>query len=115
MSALDPQVQKSFEFASDSIKQLIGLATGVTALTVTFSKDVLGTAAGSSHQTLIWAWIGYVISIVFGVWGQLALTAEIAVGDPDVFHSNVRVPVFAQIAAFVVATALIIWTVASHL
>jgi hypothetical protein len=38
---LDPQVRMAFEFASDLAKQLITLATGILALTITFTKDLV--------------------------------------------------------------------------
>jgi hypothetical protein len=113
---LDPQLQKSFEFASDSVKQLITLATGVTALTVTFAKDVQGSTAGSPHGTLTAAWVFYLISIVCGAWAQLALTGEIATINrtPELFRSNVVFPATLQVAAFLVATVLIIMTAVLH-
>ena len=34
--------QKAFDFAADTTKQLITLATGIIALAITFSKDIIG-------------------------------------------------------------------------
>ncbi|KQT20825.1 hypothetical protein ASG31_16700 [Chryseobacterium sp. Leaf404] len=39
---VNEQEKKAFDFAADTVKQLITLATGIIALTITFSKDILG-------------------------------------------------------------------------
>lgn len=107
------RTKQAFDLASASIKQLITLATGVTALTATFAKDVLPASNASSVRGyLVGAWIVYVFSILFGVWGHLALTGEITNTnrDPSVYGANVVTPVVLQIATFIAATGLIIFT-----
>jgi hypothetical protein len=41
MTDIDPGVEKAFSFAQDVTKQLISLATGIIAVTITFLVDVL--------------------------------------------------------------------------
>ena len=75
--SMDEPVQKAFDFASDSTKQLITLSTAILALTITFNKDVLQSVSSSSINTLISAWIVYLVSIFFGVLTLLALTGTL--------------------------------------
>lgn len=43
MADFNPQVEKAFDFAQEVTKQLITLATGVIALTITFLTEVIAT------------------------------------------------------------------------
>jgi hypothetical protein len=97
----------AFDAAADVAKQLITLATGVLALTITFAKDV--TANTAAHKwVLIVAWIVYLLSILGGVWTLLALTGSLERGKESIYGANVRVPAFAQVVLFLAATVLII-------
>jgi hypothetical protein len=75
MAELDPAIEKAFEFAQEATKQLITLATGVIALTITFLKDVLGTDGSAGFLQA--AWVLYLVSIVFGVLTLLNLTGNL--------------------------------------
>src|SRR5262245_4276547 len=46
-------MEKANEYAVESLKQIITLASAILALTITFLKDVLGDERGQAH----WAWI----------------------------------------------------------
>ncbi len=118
---MEPRVQKAFDFACDSTKQLIALSTGIVALTVTFSKDILGGVEVFPRNLLIAAWIVYLFSIVCGVWTLFALTGSLEpVGsleklpDASIRGRNVTLPSIIQIVTFLLATALVvvfgIWT-----
>lgn len=106
---MDPQVQLAFQFASDLSKQLLTLSTGILALTLTFTKDVLRDRSPSS--LLRWTWTGYVLTIVFGIWHLMALTGQLAPtstsGSPAApvgIDAGARLPAALQILAFVTAT-----------
>jgi hypothetical protein len=47
---MDERVKKAFDFAADLAKQLITLATGLIALTITFSKDFIQHAPAASQD-----------------------------------------------------------------
>jgi hypothetical protein len=106
------QRRAAFDYASDTTKQLITLATGIIAVSITFSKDIIGNT--TAHRgVLIAAWITYLLSIVFGVWALLAMTGELqprgqTSGDPSIRKSNVTMPSIVQILSFIVATGLLI-------
>jgi hypothetical protein len=67
LTKMDKNIEKAFDFAQDTTKQLITLATGVIALTITFLSDVIKTAPASSVTWLHSAWVLYLVSIVFGI------------------------------------------------
>lgn len=112
---MEPRVQKAFEFASDSTKQLITLATGIVALTITFSKDILGGVDFGPRLLLMMAWSVYLVSIIFGVWTLLALTGSLEPmhsldkrPDASIWGKNVRLPSIIQIVTFLIATLLVV-------
>ena len=69
--------KKAFDFAADLTKQLITLATGIIALTVTFSKDIFGGANSRYMWLLVLTWIVYLISVFFGLATLSALTGNL--------------------------------------
>jgi ketosteroid isomerase-like protein len=69
--------KKAFDFASEATKQLLTLSTGIIAVTITFSKDILISVPFSAKVFLMTAWGAYVLSLVFGLFTLLALTGEL--------------------------------------
>jgi hypothetical protein len=61
------RISSAFGYASEKTKQLITLATSILAITITFSKDVLGGVVAWAVIPLLVAWLMYLISIVAGV------------------------------------------------
>lgn len=126
------RLEKAFDFASDSTKQLITLSTGILTLTITFSKDILGGVSGDPINLLVAAWVVYLISIIFGLVTLLSLTGSLERGEghnvgngqpaesggtgadpgdqsfPSIYASNIRIPATVQILLFLVATILIV-------
>jgi len=68
---------KAFDFASETTKQLITIATGIIALMVTFSKDVVGQSVASEKTLLLWTWGIFITSIIFGILTLMALTGTL--------------------------------------
>lgn len=66
--------QIAFEYASDTTKQLMALATGVIALTVTFSKDFIGTVPEELKWYVNGVWALLLISVFFGQICLMTLT-----------------------------------------
>lgn len=112
---MNEQSALALTFAADLATQLITLATGVLALSVAFTKDILG--GGDSRQRVILgvSWSLYLASVVFGIWSLMALTgladaaAAAGTAQPSPIGFNARLPAFLQIVSFVAATGLIIW------
>jgi hypothetical protein len=100
--------EKAFVFAQDATKQLITLATGTIALTITFVNDLAKAAPGWSLYVLALGWLSYLVSVVCGVMTLMLLTG--AVRDPN---ATVDAPDVAQMAklqfvSFLLGTALTI-------
>lgn len=74
---MDKNKEKAFDFAAESTKQLITLSTAIIALTVTFSKDVVGSIDNNTKFWLALTWIAFILSVVFGIWTMLALTGTL--------------------------------------
>lgn len=71
---MDEAVQKAFDFAQDVTKQVLTLATGIIAVTITFFKDFALHAPGAAKALMAWSWVLYLASVIFGLWTLLALT-----------------------------------------
>jgi hypothetical protein len=112
--------QKAFDFAADTTKQLITLATGIIALTITFSKDIIGASELSNSSLIFWSWGLFIFSIFFGIWTLLALTGNLQpmkkkkiVDEKQVENQkeeecnintrNVKIPSALQILSFLLA------------
>lgn len=105
MAQLDPAIEKAFDFAQEATKQLIALATGVIALTITFLTDVLKTEGSAGFlQT---AWVLYLVSIVFGVLTLLMLTGNLErPGEgrtPSIYRGNIAFCSGGQVLTFCLA------------
>jgi hypothetical protein len=111
---MDEQRKKAFDFASEATKQLITLATGVIALTVTFTHDLIVGVPLGATRLLMAAWVLELVSIGCGVWTLLGLTGELEPASahraavPSIRRPNVTVPSVLQISCFVLATALVV-------
>jgi hypothetical protein len=107
--------QLGFNFAKEIATQLITLSTGLLALSVTFTKDILKGVPRNQETTLKTAWGVLVSSIVLGVWTLSALTGTLMPSDPSMrpdplrFDSNVRLPALGQVVLFLLGTFLLVW------
>jgi hypothetical protein len=112
----DERVKKAFDAVSDLAKQLITLATGVIAITISFAKDIFGGHTGGNLLLEV-SWLTYLVCIAAGVWVLMAIagtldlgkqeSGAVPAGDGRVFGGNVRLPAGIQVAAFVLATLLV--------
>jgi hypothetical protein len=115
---MDERRKQAFEFARDTTKQLITLATGIIALTVTFSKEVFGTPCPFQLLLLVASWVFFLFSVVMGMWTLLALTGslepvrklmvetDVATEEPSIRGSNVTIPSIVQILTFLIGLLL---------
>lgn len=106
------QVPISFEFAQDLTKQLITLATGIIALEITFSKDLINKVSDCARYCAIISWSAFLLSIVFGVMTLMALTGNLTrleKGLPaTIMSKNVTRPSKIQIFFFLLGLAFTI-------
>ncbi len=76
MTDINENQKKAFDFAADFSKQLITLATGILAFTITFAKDSTGKENGH-RGILIGSWVLYLLSIGCGILTSMALTGNL--------------------------------------
>ena len=104
-----------FNFAKDLAIQLITLSTGLLALSVTFTKEILVTISKSRLVVLRLSWGTHMFSILCGVWTLMALTGSlmpIVSTTPNAlrqFGQNVRHPAAGQVVLFVLGTLLLLF------
>jgi hypothetical protein len=110
---MDERVKSAFEFARECVTQLIGLSTGVVALTITFSKDVARPEHGGIG--LLMAALGtYLLAILCGVAALMNMTGVLqpkqadAAAVPSVWARGIRIFVVLQAVLFSLATLLIV-------
>ena len=101
---MDERQKLAFEYAQEVCKQLIGLSTGIIALTITFSKDFVGKVPQSDRWLAIGAWVGLLLSIICGIWTMLAITGTLEQSEEKVPISirgkNVTIPATLQVSLF---------------
>jgi hypothetical protein len=104
---MDDKIAKAFEFAQEATKQLIGLATGVIALTITFLTDIVENASSGATAFLQAAWIFYLVSIIFGMATLLTLAGNLEkMAEPSIYNSGIVAFSIAQVLTFAIAIAL---------
>lgn len=104
-----------FQSATDLVKQLITLATGSLALSITFTKDIIKTNVPVVTWPLKIAWVSWLASVCFGIWTMMALTGMIfritassGPAMPVTYAANVSIPALLQIVTFILGIALLI-------
>ncbi len=107
------QAPKSFEFAQDLTKQLITLSTGIMALEITFSKDLIHKITDCARYYALISWVAFLLSIVFGMITLMALTGNLTrleKGLPaSIMRKNVTRPAKLQIGFFLLGLAFTIY------
>ena len=101
---MNSQIEKAFDFAQEVTKQLITLATGIIAITITFLTDVAD--LGGNIGALKWAWIFYLISVIFGILALLSMSGNLerprADKGPSIYAPNIVLGSLGQIVFFAV-------------
>lgn len=104
--------EKAVDSAGETVRQVLTLATGVIALTVTFAKDIIepGSAA---LPWMKWGWALFGISIFFGILTLMAIAGQLHAaatknppGTPDMYAPNIRL--FANLQIWLCFGALIL-------
>ena len=99
---------KAFEFAQETTKQLLTLATGTIALTITFLKDLVKDAPDWAVWTLAAAWVAFLLSMVLGVFTLMALTGTVPERRRTVYDKGILIWARLQILSFLLAVSLTI-------
>jgi hypothetical protein len=105
----DPIAEKAFDFAQDATKQMITLATGIIALTVTFIHDLAAHASATAILIVEAGWIVYVVSIFFGLMTLLQFAGNLETTErPSIYGGGIKYTSVAQTFCFLAGTALVI-------
>lgn len=102
--------KQAFDFAAESAKQLITVATGVVTVTILFSKEL----DGFSRSWALASWIAFLLSIASGIAallnmsGNLHHAAEGKYRNPDLGSHGINFFSFWQCIFFVVGIILVI-------
>ncbi|AUB40826.1 hypothetical protein COO91_06855 [Nostoc flagelliforme CCNUN1] len=115
---MNDEEKKSFDFLSETTKQLLTLSTGIITFTVTFTKDIIGSVTVFNFLLLKIAWLSYLLSIVAGILTLLSLTATLSKAGNikntttpkkySIYDSNIRIFSYVQVLSFILATGLTI-------
>jgi hypothetical protein len=98
---MDEPKKKSFDFAQETTKQLLTLATGVLALTITFRKDIVEDASSGAETWLQAGWILFLVSAVAGIATLGALSGNLdKQANPTIYAGNIRAPSLVQLMTF---------------
>ncbi len=99
---LDSRVAKSFDFLQDATKQIIALATAILTFTITFLKDIAGSAGTVPRAFLTASWICLVASAIAGLFVLLNMTGILASPSekPDVYRGSIRLLSGVQLFTF---------------
>lgn len=103
-------------FAADVTKQLLTLATGVLAVTVTFMSDLVPNPSAATTALMAFGWFALLVCVMAGTWCLLALTAEVgeaeretgAASRASIFRPQVMWPARVQALAFLAGLILIL-------
>ena len=97
---------KAFDLASETVKQLLALATGIVGVTVAFAKDI-APATNQAKWILVLGGGVLVISLLFGVCALQSLSGQLGsarITKPNVYASAITFFVVAQWLLFVGGT-----------
>ena len=103
------------DYAQEAIKQVLGLSTGVLALSLTFASDFVASAPARQRWPLYWGWSLLLACVVVSVWCLLAATGEKYHGRDSSKRCNVRLPWLLQLATFVGGLGFLVGFGAGHL
>jgi hypothetical protein len=100
-------VSPEMPFASDAIKQVLTLATGVLTLSLTFHSSFAGRRPTSQETFLFWGWGLLSVAVVLGVFCLLTVTGAVW-GAKDSREWQVRIPWIGQLLTFMAGVILMV-------
>lgn len=106
-------VDKAFEFAQESTKQILTLSTAILTLTISFQKDIVGSVAPADRWALKCAWVAYLVSIVCGLFTLMNLAGNLEKpgggGEPTIYRGSIMTFSILQVISFGLGTGFTLW------
>ena len=110
---MNDEVKIAFEFARDTVRQFLTLATGLIALTITFSKDFVSSVPDEFRIYLLWSWGFMLFSVLTGLLSLMALTGALDRSEqdnkePSITAKNITIPASFQVISFFIGLVLMV-------
>lgn len=109
---MDDRQSKAFDFAQETTKQLVGLSTGLIALTITFGKDFLTEVPAPARAWAIASWAAFLAAVLFGVVTLMALSGSLdhrrGPEKPSIYDRNIVVPATLQVLSFLLGLGFLV-------
>src|SRR4051794_34301224 len=98
---------KAFDFAQGVVQQILTLATGITALTLTFFDQFARNPSDWAKAVLIGSWAVLALSILAGIAALATMTGTLQKSPtPNVYEKNIARMAATQIILFAVGVVL---------
>ncbi len=105
----DARKQKAHDLAADVLKQIITLATGTVALTVSFAKDVAPTKSAPYLGLLGLGWILYLGAIVVAVFALMCMAGNLEKREhASIYEGNTKFFAIGAVMFFVCGTGCLV-------
>lgn len=101
-------IEKAFDFAQESTKQVLTLSTAILTVTIAFQKDIVGGLPKDHAGWLQVAWALYLTSILFGLCTLLNLSGNLERpkdDTPSIYVPSIRFFSGLQLVTFFLGTA----------
>jgi hypothetical protein len=112
MAELDPRVGKAFDLGSETVKQLLALATAVLGVTATFAKEIVAASTPWAKYWLTGGWVMLILSLCFGVGALMNMSGQLGrikdISEPDIYARGIAICVGVQTAVFVSGLGLVV-------
>jgi hypothetical protein len=118
---------QSFEYARDSVKQLLTLSTAIIGVSIALFKDVFKPCSIFPKILVTVTWSSFVISVLCGVMTLFAITANVAAIERRIAHGmdlhfikginspNIKNKAAAQGYAFVIGILFVVISCATFI
>jgi hypothetical protein len=101
-------VKDQLESATDAVKQVVTLSTGILTLTLTFARALAAGADPTWQLLLRISWVLLGLAVIAGFWFLLAKSGIVYEnGGANIYDWRLRGPWLAQVLLFLAAIILI--------
>ncbi len=110
---MDDRTKQTFQAATDALKQIMTLSTGILTLEITFLKEIIVQLPRSGYWWLGLSWVCFLLALIFGIWGLLTVTGTLGRNEENqekekqlsphsIYDLNIVIPTLGQLASFLI-------------